>query len=123
MRLLLDTHIILWLLVKPTILSRDTKALISESELFISSISVFEIQHKRKLGKLNVEINFQDLLETGIFNPLNLTTPHAEYCINMPLIHRDPFDRMLIAQSIVEKIPLITADKQIHQYDFEFIRA
>ncbi len=123
MRLLLDTHIILWLLVEPMRLSEDTKVMISESELFMSSISVFEIQHKRKLGKLNVEINFQELMEAGIFTPLSLKTKHAEYCINMPLIHRDPFDRILIAQSIVEKIPLITADTLVQQYDFNFIKA
>jgi len=91
--------------------------------VFLSSISVYEIQLKKALKRLNVEIDYEDLVREEILTELPLTFKHSEHCFDLPLIHRDPFDRMLIAQSIVEKIPLITSDKMIQQYDFKFISA
>ncbi|MEQ9302014.1 MAG: type II toxin-antitoxin system VapC family toxin [Cyclobacteriaceae bacterium] len=121
MRILLDTHLLLWLLIDHPRLRSDTRTLLKESDLLISSLSCYEIQHKRAIGKLHGNVEISELFVDGMFTELPFTYQHAEYTLQLPMIHRDPFDRMMIAQSIVEGIPLVTADKTIHQYDFEFI--
>lgn len=89
-------------------------------KIFVSSLAMFEILHKKKIGKLEFNVNFDDLI---FFEWLELNREHIQYTYKLPLIHRDPFDRLLIAQSIIEGIPLITSDKQIQQYDFPHVKA
>ncbi len=121
MRILLDTHVLLWLLIDHPRLRSDTHTLLKENDLLISSLSCFEIQHKRAIGKLHGNVEISELFADGMFMELPFTYQHAEHCLDLPMIHRDPFDRMLIAQSIVERIPLVTSNRYIQQYDFEFI--
>ncbi|MEP5613347.1 MAG: type II toxin-antitoxin system VapC family toxin [Cyclobacteriaceae bacterium] len=106
----------------PKRLKPSVKSLLDEnsSNLYVSSLAMFEILHKKKIGKLDFDIEFNDL---DFFEWVDLKQTHILQTQNLPLIHRDPFDRLLIAQSIVEEMPLITSDQHIHQYDFAFIKA
>ncbi|MEQ8715622.1 MAG: type II toxin-antitoxin system VapC family toxin [Cyclobacteriaceae bacterium] len=121
MNILLDTHAFLWATYKDKRVTRKLIDLMESNQLYLSSISCFEIQQKRYVGKLSRDPRYQDLFESGDLIELPFKSSHAERTFQLPLIHRDPFDRMLIAQSMVEGIPLVTADKTIQQYDFEFI--
>lgn len=121
MRVLLDTQILIWAIDRPTKLNSRIKEILNQSEVYLSTISIYEILLKRKIGKLDFTEKFEDLIRDEVFIPLDLNYKHSLATYDLPLIHRDPFDRMLIAQSIVEKIPLITSDKMIQQYDFKFI--
>lgn len=125
MKLLLDTQIVIWSFASPDKISAYIREMMEDynNYLFVSSISFFEIQLKRKLGKLEFDFDLKEMVELEAFKILDLSFSHSEYTIHLPLHHRDPFDRILIAQSIVEKMPLITSDAKIHQYDFQFFRA
>ena len=118
MRLLLDTHVLLWSLTEPRKLSGRTRKALEDAgnEVFVSAVSGWEISVKRKLGKLQAP----DDLEAGItrygFLPLNLTFPHAEHAGALPLHHGDPFDRMLVAQAQLEGLVLVTNDARIPLY-------
>ena len=104
MRLLLDTHILLWSLTEPQRLSALVRRALEDArnEVFVSPVSVWEIAIKRALGKLKApDILETDVMEQG-FTPLSLTFFHAEQAGKLPQHHRDPFDRMLVAQAQAE---------------------
>lgn len=118
MRLLLDTHIYLWCVKDDPKLSKVARTLIMNADsIYVSSVSIWEASIKTKLGKLDVNIN--DLNEAIIksgFLELPLTAKHIIEENRLPLIHRDPFDRVLIAQAISEPLKFLTADKQLKKY-------
>ena len=121
MKYLLDTQILIWILYSPSRISSKNRYLIDNAEsLFVSTLSIFEILHKKKIGKLEFEY---DLEEFEFFEWLDLKRDHILYTNDLPLSHRDPFDRLIMAQSIIESIPLITSDKKIQQYDFPHVKA
>ncbi len=91
--------------------------------VFVSSASIWEIGIKMKLGKLDVPDNLQQELRLHRFTPLSITHDHAELAAQLPAIHKDPFDRMLVAQAISEKLTLVTRDDQICQYCVDVLRA
>lgn len=98
-----------------------------EAELFLSAASAWEIAVKYALGKLRlpeppVEYVAAYLRETRT-TPLPISTDHGAYVANLPQHHRDPFDRLLIAQAMLERLPILTADPQIAKYDVEVIEA
>lgn len=121
MSILLDTHVLLWSVVNHRRLTAQMRELLDTHQVYISSLSCFEIQQKRAVKRLHGDIDFKELFDSGMFIEMPFNYHHAEVTYQLPLIHRDPFDRMLIAQSIVEGIPLVTSDHHIQQYDFEFI--
>lgn len=118
MRLLLDTHVLLWSLTEPRKLSGGARKALEDAgnEVFVSAVSGWEIAVKRTLGKLKAP----DDLEAGItrhgFLLLNLTFPHAEHAGALPPHHGDPFDRMLVAQAQMEGLVLVTRDARISLY-------
>ena len=118
MRLLLDTHVLLWSLAEPRKLSGQTREALEDAanEVFVSAVSGWEIAVKRTLGKLEAP----DDLEAGIvrqgFLPLNVTFAHAEHAGALPPHHGDPFDRMLVAQAQIEGLVLVTSDARISLY-------
>lgn len=123
MAVLIDTHILIWALSSPDKLRSGIKDLLNDNEVVVSSISFWEIQIKRQLGKLAFEIDLGHLVRDGIVSSLSISYKHSLAVYDLPAIHKDPFDRMLIAQSKTEGIPLVTADKNIQQYDLVFIPA
>jgi PIN domain nuclease of toxin-antitoxin system len=121
MKLLLDTHLLLWAAGQPDRLSADALALISkkENELFFSAASLWEVVIKRGLGRQDFEADARllrrGLLDNG-YGELPIASEHVVAIEGLPPIHRDPFDRILLAQAQVEGITLLTADPVVAQY-------
>jgi PIN domain nuclease of toxin-antitoxin system len=121
LNLLLDTHILLWAAARPEKLSRKTLRLFDDPDntLVFSAASLWEIVIKQSLGRDDFDVNARQLrrglLDNG-YNELSVTSIHALALDDLPPLHKDPFDRMLLAQSRVEGFMLLTADKQILQY-------
>ena len=118
-RLLLDTHTFLWCLADVGQLSEGTRATIADphNEVFVSAITGWEIAVKRAKGRLVAPDNLLMLVEEKGFTHLPLTFHHAEQAGRLPMHHRDPFDRFLIAQAQAERLILVTRDGHIRQYD------
>ncbi len=121
MKLLLDTHILLWAAGSPECLSQDAHTLISTetNELFFSAASLWEIIIKKALKrddfKVDGNVLRRELLDNG-YSELPMTSEHVMSIDALPAIHKDPFDRMLVAQAIVEGITLLTADTVLMRY-------
>ena len=119
MRLLLDTHIFLWCdLNDPRLPDRLRLAIASrQNEVFVSAVTAWEIAIKRAAGKLNFNGSVSGALrEQRRFQALPITMEHAEWAGSLPLLHRDPFDRLLVAQAQLEGLILVTVDDQILRY-------
>lgn len=119
MKLLLDTHILLrWLSAAPQ-LSEKARHLIAAQEnvVFISAVSIWEIRIKEALGKIKIPTDFEEQLNLEPFEKLSVTCSHAHALKKLPLSHRDPFDRMLITQALIEDITLVTHDESVGLYD------
>jgi PIN domain nuclease of toxin-antitoxin system len=118
MRLLLDTHVLLWVMADDPSLSPEVRATIGKAEVvYASAVSIWEVSIKASLGKLKIDqVRFMERLQEAGFEPLNITWEHAAAVRHLPDIHRDPFDRMLIAQAVSEPLRLMTADKVLAQY-------
>ena len=125
MRLLLDTHVLLWSLTEPHKLSRRTRDALEDArnEVLASSVSAWEIAVKRALGKLKAPVNLEAAVQKQDFIPLNLTFLHAEQAGALPQHHGDPFDRMLIAQAQAEGLILVTRDARIQLYGIRTMSA
>jgi PIN domain nuclease of toxin-antitoxin system len=118
MRLLLDTNIFCWSFYQPGCLSAETQRIMTEAEeVFVSSVSIWEVAIKARLGKIDANPNelFEQIGANG-FQELPVWSKHALLVADLPLLHTDPFDRLLIAQTISEPLHLITADAQLKQY-------
>ncbi len=125
MKYLIDTHIFLWIFSEPEKIKKKVKAILDDPDvvLLVSPITFYEIQLKKQLGKLEFKPDLQDIIAKEYFQVLNILSKHTLATIDLPLLHRDPFDRILIAQSIVENITMITGDREIMMYDFPYISA
>ncbi|MCB8823165.1 type II toxin-antitoxin system VapC family toxin [Microvirga rosea] len=121
MKLLLDTHLLLWTAGEPDKLSDEALRLIEapDNELFFSAASLWEIAIKSSLGRSDFAVDARvlrrGLLDNG-YSELPVVSEHAAAIIGLPAIHKDPFDRMLIAQAMIEGITLLTADAIVAQY-------
>ena len=116
MRLLLDTHVLLWWLGNERTLSKEASRAISNSTnmVFVSAATAWEISIKKALGKLHAPIDLEDALDASGFHSLPITVSHALLAGQLPSHHTDPFDRLLVAQSKIEELTLVTRDsKQI----------
>ena len=121
MKLLLDTHLLLWVAGHPQKISNVARLLIEapENELFFSAASIWEIAIKNNLGREDFQVNSRILRRELIdndYNDLSISSEHTLAIDTLPNIHRDPFDRILIAQSMVEGITLLTTDNIVAQY-------
>ena len=125
MRILADSHVLLWWLENPQRVALPARAAIADpaNEIYFSAASVWEIGLKVGKGKLRIDGDFVALLEADGFEPLSVTTAHAARSLTLPATHGDPFDRMLIAQALVEGLVLATHDTMIAQYDVPVIDA
>lgn len=118
MRLLLDTHVALWWLGGSARITDETAAAIEAAEeAVVSAASVWEVEIKRSVGKLAVPSDFREQIRSAGFRDLAITSLHAEEAARLPSHHRDPFDRILIAQARVEGLVLVTADRELLQYE------
>lgn len=124
MRLLLDTHVVLWELEGTrTVGSRTEETMREASELFYSVVSFAEIGVKNAIGKLQVHENIHELLDRGSIRVLPLTPAHGLGVGSLPMHHRDPFDRMLISQARAERLTLVSADRAFAAYDVRLLPA
>lgn len=129
MKLLLDTHTLLWWVWDSAKLGKQARSLILSDEtlIWVSAASIWEMSIKAPLGRLDRLPPFEDELrielEQSDFRPLAITFDHARAVSKLPLHHRDPFDRMLIAQARCEDLTLVTADRAIAAYDVRTIDA
>lgn len=115
---IIDTHILLWWTSGNTKLSKKNKAIIDspDNTIMVSAATIWELTIKKGKGLLTIPDDLMERLFQANIQILSITAEHAIFIENLPIIHNDPFDRMLIAQSIIERVTLITADKNIHQY-------
>lgn len=122
MRVLLDTHAFLWWLDGDTRLPVKVRRLVAEERntIFVSAASAWEISTKFRLGRLpaaaDVAADIAGCIASQGFSPLEITVPHAQRAGGLPGTHRDPFDRMLIAQSQMEDLPLVSNEQMFEEY-------
>ncbi|ACC82575.1 type II toxin-antitoxin system VapC family toxin [Nostoc punctiforme UO1] len=120
MRQLLDTHIFIWFVMGDPRISVSIRSQIENNENLVSLASVWEMAIKHSIGKLNFDLAFDEFIEQQIIRNgielLPITINHITVVAALPLHHRDPFDRILIAQALVENIPILSADKIFDLY-------
>ncbi len=123
MTLLLDTHAVLWWLAD-TDLTPTARARIADPDelVLVSAVSLWEVAIKRGVGKLEVDGTIIDHLADGGFEPLPISWEHAERAGGLPPHHRDPFDRMLVAQAQAEDLTLVTRDSAFDAYEVTILR-
>jgi PIN domain nuclease of toxin-antitoxin system len=118
MRLLLDTHIVLWWLTDEPNLSEELKTLLDhEPDAYVSTATIWEVAIKQSMGKLEGPADLPERILHAGFTVLTISGEHAITAGRLPPIHRDPFDRMLIAQARHENLTLVTRDAHIQKYD------
>ena len=124
-RLLIDTHVFIWWLTDDLALGPLTRNVISRGSnvVYVSAVTPWEISIKRSLGKLQFEADIDEAMERNHFFPLSITHAHAEQAGDLPRHHGDPFDRMLIAQSQMEGLILVSADALFSPYGIRLMNA
>jgi PIN domain nuclease of toxin-antitoxin system len=120
-RLLLDTHVLLWAVLNDPRLSDAQVRAISGGDLYVSAASVWEIGIKRAIGKLDVPETVFDVAVDAGCRPLPISWTHAEAAAALPLHHTDPFDRMLVAQARCEGLRLVTSDRKLAAYEVDLV--
>jgi len=124
LNLLLDTHILIWWLADSPRLSKKARNAIEKSEIvWVSAVSAWEIEVKRARGLLEAPDNLEATLHARNLQMLSLTVGHAVAAAHLPPIHRDPFDRMLVAQAVMESLTLLTRDPKQAAYRVPVILA
>lgn len=123
MRILLDSHTLLWWMDDPNKIHPSARAEISnpKNEVFASAVSIWEIGLKRSKGKLLIPENFADFLPQNGIQTLPFTAAHAQASISLPTIHGDPFDRALIAQCKLESLTFATRDSIMSHYNISLL--
>lgn len=124
MRLLLDTHTLLWWLADRD-LGSDARAAIADplNDVFVSAATAWELSTKKALGKLRAPDDLTTQLETNAFTPLPISVDHAIAAGSLPRHHDDPFDRMLIAQASIEGLTVVTRDERFAAYGVRLLAA
>ncbi len=127
MSYLLDTHIFLWWVLDNPKLDKETRLLLGETDenLFLSAASAWEMAIKAQIGKLILPESVVDFVRKQLvlndIQSLDITTEHALTVFKLPMHHKDPFDRILIAQAVAENMIIITNDELIRQYDVHLV--
>jgi PIN domain nuclease of toxin-antitoxin system len=127
MNYILDTHAFLWFISEDEQLSESASAIVRsrDNEIYFSAASAWEISIKTGLGRLSIQDELEhfltDQLSLNQILPMPITLSHAAYTSKLPQIHKDPFDRILIAQSVVEDMPLVSRDGIMRKYDVKVV--
>lgn len=126
MEVLLDTHILIWFINGDDALSEKSKKIISniDNKCHISIASIWEIAIKLSLGKLSLNgglTKISKILKKYEIEILPIEFSHIEKLLKLEFYHKDPFDRIIISQSLVEKIPIITIDEKFKEYNVDVI--
>lgn len=123
MRLLLDTHAFLWAVSAPEKLSPRARRSIEDgsNQIYVSAATAWELAIKSRLGRLEPEVedlerSVPEQIERHAFQPLPVQVRHALRVASLPDVHRDPFDRLLIAQAMLEGLAMVTADRELKRY-------
>jgi PIN domain nuclease of toxin-antitoxin system len=124
-RQLLDTHTFLWFVMGNPNITVKLRSQIEDNDNFLSIVSVWEIAIKYGIGKLNLEVHFDDFIDRQIapngIQLLEIKLEHLKSFATLPFHHRDPFDRLLIAQALVEDIPILSKDVTFDAYPIQRI--
>lgn len=125
MKVLLDTHTLLWWLADDNTLSIKARKVIASPKtiVFVSAASAWEIAIKKAIGKLQAPDDLTSALSANRFQHLPITVEHALHAGSLPRHHDDPFDRMLVAQALLDKLTIITRDPSIPAYNPSIIKA
>lgn len=125
MNYLLDTHVILWWLTTPKELSGKAHKIISDKEntIFASSVSLWEMSIKKSLGRLTLPRNILEVMHSEGFTILSIGPEEALGICDLPMLHQDPFDRMLVMQAKMHDLVLLTRDKNVMSYPVITIKA
>lgn len=123
MKLLLDTNVVIWFLAGSPRLSEPARKLIEidAATVTVSAVSIFEIATKAAIGKLAAPSNLVGTLVNAGLELMPVTPTHAEHVFTLPVHHRDPFDRLLIAQAQLEGLVVMTSDVALADYDIEHV--
>lgn len=118
MKYILDTHVLLWWMADDSKLDQNKRQIISDRKniIFISAVNAWEIEIKRELGKLKIPKNFYEIIKSQSFTELPIKIEHTIALQNLEKHHADPFDRLLIAQSLVERCILLSSDLILKRY-------
>lgn len=123
-RLLLDTHVVLWWLADDRALSDDLKRTIDEEvDVFVSAATIWEVAIKQQLGKITAPADLPEKIRDSELPNLAITSDHAIAAGRLPPFHRDPFDRMLVAQARSEGLTLVTRDAALATYEVPLLPA
>jgi PIN domain nuclease of toxin-antitoxin system len=124
MRLLVDTQVFLWVLADSKRLTAPSRSIIEAAEVrLVSLVSAWEVAIKAGLGKIMLPAPFEPAIAANGFEPLLISFAHVAAVEHLPDHHRDPFDRLLIAQALVERLTLISADRRFTAYGVPLIPA
>ncbi len=125
MRPLLDTHAVIWAVSSPATLAPAARAVIEDpaNDVFVSSASVWEITIEEALGKLTLPASIEEAIGGSSFDALPITHAHAVLAGRLPPHHRDLFDRMLVAQALIDGLTIVTRDATIPRYTAATIAA
>ncbi len=127
MRVLLDTHAFIWWVNEPAKLTQTASALIGDpdNQTLLSAVTAWELTVKHRKGRLDLPDSPENIFRSAFtedgFAPLPIDISHALQVSHLPPIHNDPFDRLLIAQAQVERIPILTSDPNFARYEVEVI--
>jgi PIN domain nuclease of toxin-antitoxin system len=122
--LLLDTHVVLWWLADDPTLGNDIKdRLDHEPDVYVSAATIWEVAIKQAIGKLPEPARLPERIQESGFRPLPISFDHAILASRLPMIHRDPFDRMLVAQARFEDLTLVTRDENCRKYEVSILPA
>lgn len=118
MRILLDSHAVVWWLSEPKRLLPVARAAIEDpgNEIYVSAATIWELGLKAAKGKLTLPVGYDEALWSGGIEALAVTASHAVAAMELPPFHHDPFDRMLMAQAVREGLMLMTRDQMIRRY-------
>ncbi len=124
LRYLLDTHVLIWLSMDlsriPTHILLALKS--TNCDVFVSTVSYWELAIKQRLGKLQSNVRLQDAVGARGISELTISSNYTDVIRDLPLLHGDPFDRMIVAQAMVEGMVLVTGDRRLWEYPVTTLR-